>query len=40
LSPPQPTETRRALARRLRTTFFAHGVSAHLEAMGIVNQAV
>src|ERR1700734_3615653 len=40
LSPPQHEDTRRALARRLRTTLLTHGVPAHLDAMSVVNQAV
>jgi hypothetical protein len=41
MSCPCPTtqKTRRALARRLRTTaFLAHGIAAHLGAMSVVNQ--
>jgi hypothetical protein len=41
LSPPQHAWARRALARRLcATTLLAHGIAAHLDAMGVVNQAV
>jgi hypothetical protein len=40
LSPPSAGETRRALARRIRTALFTHRVAAHFEAMGVVNQPV
>src|SRR6266849_9808744 len=38
--PAQYTVTRRALARRLRTTLLAHGIPAHVDAMSVMNQAI
>jgi len=39
-SPLSNVEVRRASARRPSTTFFPHRITAHFNAVGVVNQAV